>query len=162
VLLRIQGLGSKIRLFGPFFTGERKSGSSRQIFESLLPVKKHPKLPGILLIWATFSTKNFFAVFSAFLRVSPFGLNRNFWFFCGIWGLDPKDPDRIQILFKNPPSRKGQIRQKSARNWDDFRPFFTLRVVFVAFLVRILPYLRSGQGEIYIFFENILQNIYLF
>jgi hypothetical protein len=60
------------------------------------------------------------------------------------------------------PSRIGQIRQKSTRNWDDFRPFFTLRVVFVAFLVRISPYLRSGQGEIFIFFENILQNIYLF
>jgi hypothetical protein len=56
---------------------------------------------------------------------------------------------------QNPPSRIGQIRQKSARNWDDFRPFFTLRVVFVGFLVRILPYLRSGQGKIFIFFENI-------
>jgi hypothetical protein len=43
----------------------------------------------------------------------------------------------------NPPSRIGQIRQKSARNWDDFKPFFTLREVFVGFLVRILPYLRS-------------------
>jgi hypothetical protein len=59
---------------------------------------------------------------------------------------------------QNPPSRIGQIRQKSARNWDDFRPFFTLRVVFVGFLVRILPYLRSGQGKIFIFFENILHN----
>jgi predicted membrane protein len=39
---------------------------------------------------------------------------------------------------------------KSARNWDDFRPFFTLRLVFVAFLVRILPYLRSSQREIFI------------
>jgi hypothetical protein len=63
---------------------------------------------------------------------------------------------------QNPPSRIGQIRQKSARNWDDFRLFSPLRVVFVAFLVRILPYLRSGQGEIFIFFENILHNIYLF
>jgi hypothetical protein len=34
---------------------------------------------------------------------------------------------------QNPPSRIGQIRQKSAGNWDDFRPFFTLRVVFVGF-----------------------------
>jgi hypothetical protein len=40
---------------------------------------------------------------------------------------------------QNPPSRIGQIRQKSARNWDGFRPFFTLRVVFVGFLVLILP-----------------------
>jgi hypothetical protein len=55
---------------------------------------------------------------------------------------------------QNPPSRIGQIRQKSVRNWDDFRPFFTLRVVFVAFLVRILPYLRSGKGEIYFFFRK--------
>jgi hypothetical protein len=145
-----------------FFTGERKSGSSRQIFESLLPVKKHPKLPGILQIWATFSTKNFFAVFSAFLRVSPFGLNRNFWFFVefGDW------IRKIQIGFKS----FSRIRQaelvKSARNPPEIGMilgrFFTLRVVFVAFLVRILPYLRSGQGEIYIFFENILQNIFLF
>jgi hypothetical protein len=52
---------------------------------------------------------------------------------------------------QNPPNRIGQIRKKSARNWDDFRPFFTLRVVFVAFLVRILPYLRSGQENIYLF-----------
>jgi hypothetical protein len=67
---------------------------------------------------------------------------------------------------QNPPSRIGLIRQKSARNWDDFRQFFTLRVVFVGFLVRILPYLRSGQGNffsfwkifcrIFIFFEIIL------
>jgi hypothetical protein len=59
---------------------------------------------------------------------------------------------------QNPPSRIDQIRQKSARNWEDFRPFFTLRVVFVGFLVRILPYLRNGQGKIFIFFENILHN----
>jgi hypothetical protein len=51
---------------------------------------------------------------------------------------------------QNPPRRIGQIRQKSARNWDDFRPFFTLRLVFVAFLVRILPYLRSDQRQIFI------------
>jgi hypothetical protein len=82
-----------------------------------------------------------------------------------------KSKQRCQIIFfhsarsdvkvrQNPPSRIGQIRQKYARNWDDYRPFFSLRVVFVAFLVRILPYLRSGQGEIFIFFENILQNIF--
>jgi hypothetical protein len=41
---------------------------------------------------------------------------------------------------QNPPNRIGQIRQKSARNWDDFRQFFTLREVFVGFLVWILPY----------------------
>jgi hypothetical protein len=45
---------------------------------------------------------------------------------------------------------------KSARNPHDFRPFFTLRVVFVGFLMRILPYLRSGRGKIFLFFENIL------
>jgi hypothetical protein len=54
---------------------------------------------------------------------------------------------------QNPPSRIRQICQKSARNWDDFNPFFTLRVVFVAFLVRILPYLTSGQGKIFIFLK---------
>jgi hypothetical protein len=63
---------------------------------------------------------------------------------------------------QNPPSRIGQIRQKSARNLDDFWPFFTLRVVFVGFLVRILPYLRSGPGKIFIFFENILHNLVFF
>jgi hypothetical protein len=52
---------------------------------------------------------------------------------------------------QNPPSRIGPIRQKSTRNWDDFRPFLTLRVVFVGFLVWILPYLRSGQENIYLF-----------
>jgi hypothetical protein len=52
---------------------------------------------------------------------------------------------------QNPPKRIGHIRQKSARNWDDFSPFITLRLVFVAFLMRILPYLRSGQREIFIF-----------
>jgi hypothetical protein len=60
---------------------------------------------------------------------------------------------------QNPPSRIGRIRQKSARNWDDFRPFFTLRVVFVAFFVEILPYLRSGQGEKFLFFDFFLLNI---
>jgi hypothetical protein len=65
-------------------------------------------------------------------------------------------------IHQNPPNGIGQIRKKSARNWDDFRPFFTIRVVFVAFFVQISPYLRSDKGEIFIFFENILPNIYLF
>ena len=75
VLLRIQGLGFKDPTLWPFFAGERKSGSSRQGSESLLPGKKHPKLPEISPIWATFGTNFFFAVFSAFLRVYPFGGN---------------------------------------------------------------------------------------
>jgi hypothetical protein len=82
--------------------GERKSGSSRQGFESLLPGKKHPKLPEISQIWATFGTKFFFPVCSAFLRVYPLGVNRNYFFsffFVEFGDLDPKDPDRIQILF---------------------------------------------------------------
>jgi hypothetical protein len=78
VLLRIQGLGFKDPTLWPFFAGERKSGSLRQGFESLLPGKKHPKLPKISQIWATFGTTNFFAVFSAFLRVYPFGVNRDY------------------------------------------------------------------------------------
>jgi hypothetical protein len=65
-------------------------------------------------------------------------------------------------IHQNLPNRIGQIRQKSARNWDDFRPFFTLRVVFVAFLVRISPYLRSGKGEIFIIFKNVFQDFYFF
>jgi hypothetical protein len=52
----------------PLFAGERKSGSSRQGFKSLLPGKKHPKLPEISQIWATFGSKMLFSVFSAFLR----------------------------------------------------------------------------------------------
>jgi hypothetical protein len=63
---------------------------------------------------------------------------------------------------QNPPSRIGKIRQKSARNFDDFMPFFTLMVVLVCFLVRISPYLRSGPGKIFMYFENILYNIFLF
>jgi hypothetical protein len=65
-------------------------------------------------------------------------------------------------ISQNPPRRIGQIRQKSARNWDGFRPFFTLRLVFVAFLVRILPYLRSGKREIFIsFFFYITEHLFI-
>jgi hypothetical protein len=88
---------------------------------------------------------------------------------------------RCQIIFfksvrsdvkirQNPPSRIDQIRQKSARNWDDLRPFFTLRVVFVGGLVLILPYLRSGPGQscflyslhtIFLFWKYFAQNYFL-
>jgi hypothetical protein len=84
------------------FVGIRKSGSSRQGFESLLPGKKHPQLPEISQIWAAFGTNFFFAVCSAFLRVYPFGVNRNNcyrYFFAEFRDSDPKDPDRIKILF---------------------------------------------------------------
>jgi hypothetical protein len=71
VLLRIQGLGFKDPTLWPFFAGERKSGSLRQGFESLLPGKKHPKLPGISQIWATFGTiffsMQFLVLFGAFI-----------------------------------------------------------------------------------------------
>jgi hypothetical protein len=87
VLLRIQGLGFKDPTLWPFFAGERKSGSSRQGFESLLQGKKHPKLPKISQIRATFGTKNFFAVFSAFLRVYPFGVNRDYCYGSLLWNL---------------------------------------------------------------------------
>jgi hypothetical protein len=63
VLLRIQGLGFKDPTLWPFVAGERKSGSSRQGFESLLQGKKHPKLTEISQIWATFGTILFFANF---------------------------------------------------------------------------------------------------
>jgi hypothetical protein len=72
VLLRILGLGFKDPTLWPFFAGERKSGSLRQGFESLLPGKKHPKWPGISQIWATFGTIfflfQFFVLFGAFIR----------------------------------------------------------------------------------------------
>jgi ABC-type multidrug transport system permease subunit len=95
-------LGFQDPTLWPFFAGERKSGSSRQGFESLLTGKKHPKLPEISQIWVTFGYIFFFTVFSAFLRVFPFGMNRNYCyrsFFVEFWDSDPKDPDRIQILF---------------------------------------------------------------
>jgi hypothetical protein len=65
---------------------------------------------------------------------------------------------------QNLPRRIGQIRQKSTRNWDDFRPFFTLRQFLWLFLVRILPYLRSGQREMLLSFKKKLKKIseYLF
>jgi hypothetical protein len=66
VLLRIQGLGFKDPTLWPFFAGERKSGSSGQRFESLLPGKKHPKLPEISQIWATFGTNFVLAVLVLF------------------------------------------------------------------------------------------------
>jgi hypothetical protein len=95
-------LGFKDPTLWPFIAGERKSGSLRQGFESLLPGKKHQKLPEISQIWATFGTNVFFAVFSAFLRVYPFIVNRNYCygsFFVEFGDSGLKDPDRIQILF---------------------------------------------------------------
>jgi hypothetical protein len=73
---------------------------------------------------------------------------------------------------QNPPSRIGQIRQKSARNWDDFRPFFTIRVVFVAFLCgfRLISQVAKGKYlsflkifcQIFIYFEIIFLNQLIF
>jgi hypothetical protein len=70
---------------------------------------------------------------------------------------------RCQIIFfksartdvkicPNPPSRIGQIRQKTARNWDDFRPFFTLRVVFVGFFSVDFVLSQEWQRENILFF----------
>jgi hypothetical protein len=56
-------LGFKDPTLWPFFARERKTGSSRQGSESLLPGKKHPKLPKISQIWATFGTIFFLAAF---------------------------------------------------------------------------------------------------
>jgi hypothetical protein len=112
VLLRIQGLGFKDPTLWPFFAGERKSGSSRHGFESLLPGKKHPKLPKISQIWAIYGTKKIFSVFSAFLRVYPFGVNRDYCygsFFVEFGDSDPKDPDRIQIHFLEWAQRFGNL-----------------------------------------------------
>jgi hypothetical protein len=53
---------------------------------------------------------------------------------------------------QNPPSKIGQIRQKSARNWDDFRPFFTPRAFFVAFFsVAFALSQKWPRGNIYLF-----------
>jgi hypothetical protein len=87
VLLRIQGLGFKDPTLWPFIEGERKSGSSRQGLESLLPGKRHPKLPEISQIWATIGTTNFLAVCSAFLRVFPFGVKRDYCNGSFLWNL---------------------------------------------------------------------------
>jgi hypothetical protein len=87
VLLQIQGLGFKDPTLWPFFAGERKSGSSRQGFESLLPGKKHPKLREISQIWATFGTKKLFAVFGAFWRIYPFGVNCTYFYGSFLWNL---------------------------------------------------------------------------
>jgi hypothetical protein len=101
VLLRIQGLGFKDPTLWLFFAGDRKSGSSRQGFESLLPGKKHPKLPEISQIWANFGTIFFsqFQCFFACLSVlrELLLLSRNC--FVEFGDSDPKEPDRIQIIF---------------------------------------------------------------
>jgi hypothetical protein len=47
----------------PFFAEERKCGSSRHGFESLLPGKKHPQLPEI-------SKKNYVQFVVLFARLS--------------------------------------------------------------------------------------------
>jgi hypothetical protein len=100
VFLRIQGLGFEDPTLWPFFAGERKSGSLRQGFESLLPGKKHPKLPEISQIWATFGTTVFFEVFCAFLQVYPFIVNRNYCFGSFLWNLGIRI-QKIQIGFKS-------------------------------------------------------------
>jgi hypothetical protein len=63
-------LGFKDPTLWLFFAGERKSGSSRQGFESLLPAKKHPKM--ILQIWATFGTNaSDYSTIESFLHYWP-------------------------------------------------------------------------------------------
>jgi hypothetical protein len=94
VLLRIQGLGFKDPTLWPFFAGERKSGSSRQGFESLLQGKKQPKM--ISQIWATFGTQIFFA----FLRVYPFDVNCNYCYGSFLWNLGIRIR-KIRIGFKS-------------------------------------------------------------
>jgi hypothetical protein len=94
-------LGFKDPTILPFFAGERKSGSSRQGFVSLLPGKKHPKLREISQIRATFGTKNLFLFLLLFAHLSVW---RELYlllriFFVEFGDSDPKDPDRIQIGF---------------------------------------------------------------
>jgi hypothetical protein len=100
---------------------KRKSGTSRQGFESLLPGKKHPKLPEIAQIWATFGTTNFFAVLSGFLRVYPFGVNWDYcygWFFCEIWGFgsERSGSDSNHFFRMGLKIRKSQFLKSGIRN----------------------------------------------
>jgi hypothetical protein len=84
---------------------------------------------------------------------------------------DPKDQRCQMILFKsarsdvkilqNPPSRIGQIRQKSARNWDDFRPFFTQGSFCGFFSADFVLSQKWPRGNIYLFLK-ILFRIFLF
>jgi hypothetical protein len=68
------------------------------------------------------------------------------------WQINFLKSARSEVKIRQkPPSRIDQIRQKSA----------SIRVVFVGCLVRILPYLRSGPGKIFISFENLLHKIIL-
>jgi hypothetical protein len=82
------------------FAGEIKSGSLRQGFESLVPGKKHPKLPEISQIWATFGTKMLLTVFCVFLRVYPFGVNRTYCYGSFLWNLGIRIL-KIRIGFKS-------------------------------------------------------------
>jgi hypothetical protein len=100
MLLRIQGLGFKDPTLWPFFAGERRSGSLKQGFESLLPGKRHQKLPEISQIWATFGKNLFFAVFSVFLRVYPFGVNHNYCYGSFLWNSGIRIR-KIRIGFKS-------------------------------------------------------------
>jgi hypothetical protein len=94
------GIGIQRSDSSALFAGERKSGSSRQGFESLLPGKKHPKLPEFSLIWASFGTIFFFAVFSDFLPVYPFGVNGNYCNGSFLWNLEIRIR-KIRIGFKS-------------------------------------------------------------
>jgi hypothetical protein len=52
---------------------------------------------------------------------------------------------------QNPPSRISQIRQKSARNWDDFRPFFYPKSSFCGFFSADFALSQKWQrGNIYL------------
>jgi hypothetical protein len=109
VLLRIQGLGFKDPTLWPFFAGERKSGSSRQGFESLLPGKKPPKLLKILQIWETFGTYFFLAEFLVLFGAFTRSAVRRFLEF---GDSDPKDPDqffRIGLKIRKSRSQKTGI-----------------------------------------------------
>jgi hypothetical protein len=50
-------------------------------------------------------------------------------------------------IHQNPPGKISQIRQKSARNWNPFRPFFTLGVVFVGFFCGFGLISRVAQAK---------------
>jgi hypothetical protein len=81
VLLRIQGLGFKDPTLWPFFARERKSGSSIRSKDSNLCCQVKSTQNGLEFRKFGRLLAPFFvvAVFSAFLRVYPFGVNCSYY-----------------------------------------------------------------------------------
>jgi hypothetical protein len=121
-------LGFKDPTLWPFLARERKSGSSRQGFESLLPGKKHPKLPEISLTLATFGQiiflEEFLVLFGAFIR-SVYFVTTVADLFCGIWGFgsERSESDSNSFFIIGLKIRKSRSPKTGIRNnttlWTD-------------------------------------------